>query len=249
MSLKSPPIILTERDRKLLHFLFENRGATLWEINNLIFHSKHRQNVSKRLKKLRDAKLIGMDTSMDLPGRYFYFIQSGGLKKCYPQSKTLKGLRLKSPDIEHDFTLMQVKNVLEKSRIIHYYYTENMMFLDSFQWQIGDIFKYDRSFRPDALFITVDDDGPIYNAVELEINQKGSKNYREKIQKYYFNRKISYVLLISSSRTIEKRIMQEEKSLYPTGNTKFFYGDLKSLLEKKLPFSFKSCNGVEYKFS
>ena len=248
MGNRSSKVVLTERDRKLLHFLFENRGSTLLDINSNIFHSKHRQNIFKRLKKLRDVKLIGMDTSMNLPSRYFYFIQSRGLKECYPKNKTLKGLRLKSPDVRHDFLLMKVRNVLEESQIIHHYYTENMMFLDSFQWQMGDVFKYDHSLRPDALFITVDDDGPIYNAVELEINQKGSKNYREKIQKYYFNRKISYVLLISSSRTIEKRIMQEEKSLHPTGNTKFFYGNLESLLEEKLPFVFKSCNGVEYKF-
>ena len=242
---KKSKVVLTERDRELLHFLFESRGSTLSDIHNRFFHSRHPKNVANRLRKLRDAKFIGMDTSMDLPSRYFYFIQSRGLKKCYPKAKTLKGLRLKSPDLRHDFLLTQIKDILQKSQIIHDYYTENMMFLESFQWQIGGIFKHDRSFRPDALFITVDDDGPIYNAVELEINQKGSKNYREKIQKYYFNRKISYVLMISGSRTIEKKIMEEEKSLHLTGNTKFFYGNLESLLEQKLPFTFKSCNGAK----
>ena len=103
------------------------------------------------------------------------------------------------------------------------------------------------SLRPDALFITGGDDGPLYNAVELELHQKGQQKYREKIQKYYFNRNISYVLFISSSQVIEKRMMKEEKFLYPTGNTKFFYGNLESLLEENLPFIFKSCNGVEYK--
>ena len=243
----SSKVVLMERDRELLLFLFENRGGTLSDIGKDIFQVKQRQTIQRRLKKLRDAKLIGMDTSMDLPGRYFYFVQPRGLRRCYPKSKTLKGLRLKSPDVEHDFLLIQVRNVFEESKIIHNYYTENMMFLDLFRWQIEDVLKYDRSLRPDALFITVDDDGPIYNAVELEINQKGQQSYRDKIQKYYFNRKISYVLLISSSRTIEKRIMKEEKFLYPTGNTKFFYGNLESFLEGKLPFVFKSCNGVEYK--
>ena len=144
MAKKSSRVILMERDRELLLFLFENRGGTLSDLGKDIFQVKQRQTIQRRLKKLRDAHFIGMDISMDLPGRYFYFIQPRGLKRCHPKSKTLKGLRLKSPDVRHDFLLIQVRNVLEKAKIIHTYYTENMMFLDSFRWQIEDVFKYDR---------------------------------------------------------------------------------------------------------
>ena len=199
--------------------------------------------------------ILSLKDSIKKPGeknhasKYFYFIRTEGLKICFPKSKTLKGIRLKSPNIRHDFFLTEVRNVLENANIIHDYFTENMLKLDSFQWQMGDIFRNDQSFLPDALFITKDSDGPIYNAIELELNQKGSKNYQEKIQKYYFNRKISYILMISGSQAIENRIMEEEKSLHPTGNTKFFYGNLQSLLNEKLPFTFRSCNDVEYKIS
>lgn len=240
-------IIMTPRDERLLHYLFENRGGTLSDINRDIFQNRSIPTVHKRLKKLREARLIEMTATIDLPERYFYFISPRGLKRCYPDSKNLGGVKLKSNNIRHDFLLSKVRNILEGSKFIHHYYTENMMSLDTFQWQIGDIFKYNRQqFRPDAIFITMSKDGPIYNAVELETSQKGSKRYNHKMKYYYFNREISYVILISPSKTIEKRIMMEEKKIRPKGNTKFFYGHLKSLLEKKMPFTFKNCNGAKY---
>ena len=248
MATKKSKILLTERDRRLLRLLFENRGATSSYIREHIFNNKSYPNVARRLKKLRNAKIIGMSMDMNLPSRYFYFIRPEGLKNLYPEGKSLKGLRLKSPNINHDFFLSEIRNILEQSHIIHNYYTENMLRMDNFNWNIGRIFKYDRFFLPDAIFITKGRNGHIYNAIELELNHKGVKRYRDKIQKYYFNRKISYVLLISSSPAVEKCIMDEEKRLYPSGNTKFFYGNLYSLLNKKLPFVFKSCNNIPYTF-
>ena len=51
--------------------------------------------------------------------------------------------------------------------------------------------------------MTMNSEGPVYNAIELEISHKGSKDYRDKIKKYYLNRKIHYVLIITSSKEIE----------------------------------------------
>ena len=237
---------LTERDLKVLRLLFENRVATNWDINQKFFNDQERRDVGKRLKRLRDINLIGMDTDLSLDRMYFYYLLPSGLKKCFPGGRGLDGLRLRSPYVAHDYMLSRVRNVLEQSRLIHDYYTENMLALDSYQSEIGHIFKFYDQFHPDVIFSMVGKKGKIYNALEVELHQKGQEDYRRNIQQYYFNEKISYVFFVSSSRAIENKVMAEEKRLYPRGNTKFYYGGLKTLLSKKLPFAVKNCRGKKF---
>ncbi|MCY4645015.1 MAG: replication-relaxation family protein [Bacteriovoracales bacterium] len=233
----SSRLFLTQRDKKIFQFLFEHRLATLKDIEERFFPAKNTRDVQKRLKKLREARLIGRDQSINLSCGFFYFLLPRGLKNLYPQGRFLEGIRLKGPNIEHDYTLIKVRKILEQARFIHRYYTENMTTSDLFFPESSDIFGDDRSFRPDAVFVTMNDKGPLFNALELEVQQKDKKRYREKIQKYYFNEKIDYVFLIFSSESIRKAVMNMEKFLYPKGNTKFLYGHLGNLLEKNFHLS------------
>ena len=146
---------MTERDLKILRLLFENRVATNWDINQKFFNAQERRDVGKRLKRLRDINLIGMDIDLGLDRRYFYYLLLGGLKKCFPGCKGMDGLRLKSPYVAHDYMLSRVRNVLEQSRFIHDYYTENMLALDLYQSEIGHIFKSYDQFYPDVIFSMV----------------------------------------------------------------------------------------------
>ena len=245
---KSKKIRLTDRDKKILHHLFENRMATNRDIETRFFRNGARRSVTRRLIKLRKAGLIDMDVNYDLKSCYFYFLQQAGFKKIYPEAKYLHGVKLKSPNVAHDFSLIQLKNLLEKAGIVQKYYTENMLMLDLIWPEIDNIFEYDQGFRPDALFIIESLDGEkFYNAVELELNKKSQMRYSDKIQRYYLNEKISFVLFISSHKSIEKKVMSEEKNLYPEGNHKFYYGNFHSLMEKKLPFIFRNSKGIEFK--
>ena len=240
-------ICLTKRDKDVLHYLFENRGATSLEIKNMFFSKISKRNALRRLKKLQDSKLIKMDTSIDLKCRYFYYITNDGLELCYPENISIKGMRLKSPNIEHDFTMSNIRNIFSSSRIIFNYYTENMLFLSYYQSQLGGVLNIEDSLIPDAIIETRDKDGPIYTAIELEISEKGPKIYKRKIQNYYFNSKIDYVIVITKSNTVQNIIMNEEKKLYPQKNKKLFYGRLSEFFERKLPFVFENSSGVEYK--
>ena len=91
-------------------------------------------------------------------------------------------------------------------------------------------------------------EGPLYNSIELELNRKRLNDYKNKINNYYLNRKISFVIVIYSSESIKNMIAKEEKRLYPDGIKKIYYGHLKHLLDKKLPFAFKNSDGFEYEF-
>ena len=243
---KAKKIRITERDKKILHLLFENRMATNWEIRNRFFNEKSRINVAKRLKKLRDAELIGMEKSVNLKRNTFYFIKPLGLKNIYPFVNFSHGIKLKSPNLVHDLTLVKLRNIFNNSEIIHKYYTENMLMLDLDQREIDNIFSYDERFRPDALFITRTNTGKIHNAIEVELSAKSAERYANKIQRYYLNEEISFVLFISNSHSIIKKVIAEEKMLYPEDNPKFYYGDLNFLFQKKLPFIFENFKGVEF---
>ncbi|MCY4644086.1 MAG: hypothetical protein OXB88_05655 [Bacteriovoracales bacterium] len=239
-------IVLTERDFKILHFLFENRSVERVDIENQFFGDRQKRNVTRRLKKLRDAKLIEMDKGIDFKSGYYYFLSLKGLKKIYPHGKALRGLKLKSADPGHDLTLLKIRNALEGLGIIHEYYSENMLMLDIIRDQVRHIFRYDDGFIPDALFLTQTKDREIYNAVELELNRKSISRYRDKIQRYYFNDKISYVLFISPSKSIKKIVMEEEKRLYSDKNSKFYYGNLKAFIQEKGPIVLESYDGVKF---
>lgn len=128
--------------------------GTNGDIRNRFFSSKARVNNAKRLRKLRNAKLIGMEKSVCLERNTFYFITLTELKTIYPEAKYFHGAKLKTPNINHGFKLTQLRNILNHSKIIKDYCTDNMLMLDIIQSEIDNIFKFDRGFRPDALFVT-----------------------------------------------------------------------------------------------
>ena len=134
---KNSKIILTPRDKKLLHYLFENRGATFHDIHNIFFLGRNRQTAHARVKNLGRHNFVKMDISMDIKGKYYYFITAKGLNICYPNAKSLKGIRLKSPNMAHDLYMTKIRDILQKSKFIHYY-TENMISLKSIQWKVDD---------------------------------------------------------------------------------------------------------------
>ena len=246
-TLKCPPIFLTNRDKQILNYMFESRIATTRVINEEFFKNKNRSNAQKRLRKLKGANLIEMATSMVLKERYYYYITQKGLKLCHPHAQTTNGVRFRPANIVHDFNLAKVRKVLRNSSYIREYYTENLLALDIFKSDMAQTLEGYQALRPDAIFTMVAKGKTIFNTVELEMSYKSSANYQDIIQKYYFNEKISYIFFISKSRSIIKKVIKEEKKLYPSGNTKFYYAELNPLLEKKLPYIFKSCNGNSFK--
>ena len=219
------------------------------DIKDEFFGKSTRRNTARRLAKLRRAGLLGMESSINLKKRIFYFITKEGLKTVYPQAVFFPGVKLKTPNPVHDHVLLQVRRIFGRSKIIHEYYTENMLAMDTVRDRNENIFCSDVDTIPDALFITRSDTKKFYNAVEVELQEKSKKRYGDKIQRYYYNKKIPYVIFISATKGIEKKVMAEEKRLHPEVSTKFYYGNLSSLRKQKLPFTLKSCHGIEFQLS
>ena len=237
----------TERDKEIFQFMFENRMATTMDIMHRFFNQNARRNVIRRLKKYKKAGLVGMDSSPDLKQIYFYFLKNAGIKKLYPEAEFLDGNRPKSSNHVHDSTLMEVRNIFSESRMTHEYYTENMLMAnDTLEYKPSNMFSGDDDVRLDAIFVMKADKRVMLNAVELELSEKSRNRYIDLIQRYYLNQKIPYVIFISATKNIEKKVMALENKLYPKGNTKFYYGNLKDFKKKKLPFIFKSCRGIPF---
>ena len=238
---------VTPRDYKVLKLLFENRLGTNSQISDKFYEGKNRRNSRRRLKMLTDKGLLLKAQDIYLNQKCFYHITSKGLNKIYPKQQN-RGLKLKSPNPMHDYGLTQLRDIFDCSKIIHEYYTENMLLMNSNLIFSDDIFKNRDDLRPDALFVTTSKGKKFYHAIELELNQKGHIYYQNKIREYHTNEKIYSVLFISNSETIEKKVMEVEKKLFPHGRTIFYYGCFQSLLEKKLPFRFLNCFGIEWSF-
>ena len=250
MSPKKIKIRLTDRDLEIFRFLFENRLATSADVAKELFKNESGRSARARLKKLIDCGYVSRGLTVDLEKIYFYFLTHKALKKIYPDNQFSEGMRLMSPNLLHDYTLLKVRNMFKKSQIIHSYYTENMIAVDVIQDEIGGIFNknYGQNFRPDAIFVTETETKKFHNAVELEMHSKSIQAYRDKIHSYYENKSINTVVFISRSESIQKKVMTEEKRLCPGENTKIFYCVLKRFLKSKPPFPLVNCSGREWNF-
>ena len=180
--------------------------------------------------------------------KYYYYPSRKTVQLLYPNSHLLSGFKFKSPCIKHDLELTKVIKVFKGSKVIFDLYTENELLVSSNQWLIDNLFSCPRSIRPDALFTTKSNGEAFYNAIELEMTQKGSQCYVSKVKRYYQNKKIRHVFFVSRNTTILSKVRDIENQLYPTGYTKFYYALLSDLVSQKLPFNFQDCRGNLIKF-
>ena len=177
-------VLLTPRDLALLESLYDNVVMTYSQVARAHFEGAQKPTVLNRLSKLKEAGLISREriprTKIGLDaqaiGVVFQITRLGinELKSRHPLKEFRSyPIRIHPFSLEHDLILADVMVAL-KTKWPGVTVTNGKHFLSTSQNQKG--------LEPDLIVTMPDGKGAI--AVELELNDKSEKRYREIVLRY-----------------------------------------------------------------
>ena len=230
---------LTQRDIKLLIFIFRFKAVTFKQIEQYFF-KRDISTVSKRLNKLRKNGFIKVIAKAHgLHGSLIFGLTKYGFKQLisvYPNLCLVE--RYKSNSVFHDLTLVDIENLLASKSNIERYWTENVI-QSSKMFAEDDSLSFFRDFRFDACikFKSETNDRFIFG-VEFESSQKGSLNYKSKLAQIYNQIRPQAVLYICKGYHIERAIKKAESEIATNQPKKLYFIQYDELTkgEKTLTF-------------
>ncbi len=182
----SRKVLITRRDRDLLKYIYLGKIATRQQIHRDIFNKAGLRTMQLRLQLLSNHGLIERRSFMKSNKAHYYYAVT---KQSLPYvAQELGGLEIvrseKSENIQHDITLVDIRNiVLSKSQVVGYY-PENLL-------QTCEVFQNDPKFKA---FVNINSDaalelnstnGKFLMALEYEASGQSAARYREKLASYY----------------------------------------------------------------
>lgn len=234
MILSKDNFITSRRDFECLRYLHAVKVATAKQIHKAIF-KKDYSNFYKKLKKYEQLCLIrkiagGKDFDASCP----YVLSEQGLNTVRSNlSLTIAHNRFKSNSIHHDLFLVEIKRILEAKKMITGYYTEN-------QIQTYTDFNHDEKLIPfktlccDAMFTLQNNKQSQINvALEFELSDKSSIEYKKKISNYYLEDFIHIVFYVCEGNKVENKIRQLNQEICNSNTSKIFIIQYSELIKEK----------------
>jgi hypothetical protein len=210
------PIIIQERDLKILKYVFENRVANAEQIKRLAFANTCKTAFYRRLVNLSNAGYINRNGIIGENKRLYWNVT--------PTSKGLEALGnvwpfamdkplFKSESPAHDVRLGEIRYKLEKLIGFESFYPENLLqssreFANHYLYE--DLVKRE----PDgALNILVPNGGSKLFAVELELSNKSLDRYEKKLSDYYKTNGIDGVIYICPMQWLIDKIAKVDAKI------------------------------------
>ena len=220
---------LTERDRVLFNYLFITKGATRLQIHRDIFVDLSRVIVHRRLEKLYKHRYIKKFPTFFEGAKTAYHLEPKGLSYCDFSGVEPQRVQLKSSCPDHDFSLIEIRNVIFRAEGLVHYLTEN-------QLQSGLLGSYSFNYGPfidrfsDAFLRIKLGRGEFSGAIEFEKSIKSNDRYIDLFLRYYMSKKIEFVLYVVCSPQLIPMIWSIDNQVRRQKRSKIFtvtYDDLK----------------------
>lgn len=236
-------ILITQRDVQFFEYLHACKVATTKQINRDIFKTSH-ATCYQRLKKYQEKKFLKIvPTNRSLDQSFAYEVTNKGEKIVKANFRDLiSGERFRSNSVAHDLTLVDIRNILMKKKVVKEYYTDN-------QIQTYKDFRSEQHLIPaqelqlDALMkLKRGDLNPIWLGLEFESSAKAICRYQDKIRRYYYSGP-HFLLYICEDRSLENKVKKVESIYIKEKAPKIFYLTLKELLESKESVTFTRQDG------
>lgn len=223
-----PGLHITERDEKLLQYLYENKVATRVQIaRDLEWHGCAKY-LHKRLAKLIQYRLVSGRYSPETGHTLIYSLGDEGFKRFIDPDKQLRK-EFQSQSVEHDLALNDCRAILESTREINQYHTENILKGHGRRLFDADYFPFLEA-HPDAIVeVIFPSGGRSILTLEYESSRKYQNRYEKLFRSYYSKSEIPGVLYICKTQELMKRIQTEEKKTYENIKYKFFYTTFEDL--------------------
>ncbi len=204
---RTGPVQITERDRKVMKFAFEQRAISYDQIRCRLFESTKRPTVQYRLGRLvRDGYLskIGIPSGGSL--ELIYGLTEKGfnvVRKDYRFEITQA--YFKSDSYLHDVALTDIRTRLEKSAMFEDYISENMLQACG---ELTTSLEYGPfgTVNSDAVLVLRGQEKSFRLALEFEASEKSGVRYGKKLTEYYFSHDIVAALYVCGDARIEKSI-------------------------------------------
>ncbi len=205
-------VILTERDIKILQFIFEHKVVSRDQINIYFFDGASKSTVNGRLKKIFELGLIQrMLIEQGKRVIYTYSLTPNGFNKVKPLiAYGTQGKVTKSYAPLHDMILVDIRKAFEFKDSVKNYCTENI--LQSCP-KIADEYQGFVNLKSDGVVCVETKVGILNLAVEFDSCVKSKKRYHKKIDAYYWESKVHGVLYICATSYVLNALHKVEREV------------------------------------
>ena len=237
--------VVTQRDRKLFEYLFENKVSTCAAIQQDIFNNVSIQKIYRRMGKLERSNFIKKDCfSLNEQRVHIYNITDNAYKKYVVSDMAdVRRKQLNSDSIEHDLTLLDIRRRILRCTGIVNYYSENSL-QSSHRYYNSHIFRGYVLLRSDAVIELLDENKNTgYIPLEYEASQKESTRYEKKINDYYMGSDTAVVLWICRNTKIQNSLIEARKALNTNEESKMYFSLLENVINNKDKIIFKNMEG------
>ena len=211
---------------ELFHYLHLNKVASSFQIARDIYKDMAHQSIYRRLNKLIAKQLVISNGCKELRNRMIYSLSPRAFDEYIcTEDQTLRK-ELKSANVMHDLTLVDIAYHFKKYSSVKNYCTENFIMIDNESCDLDSF----RNVRSDAIVEIEFPNGTHQLAVEYEASRKYVHRYQSFFEKYYQDANISGVLFIAKDYRILREVSAIERKHFSKCDEKFFYILLDDLL-------------------
>jgi len=236
-------IILTDRDKRIFCYLFEQKVAYFEEIRDRFFDNLHISTCFLRLQKLSNYEFIEK-IAISQGGKlktYFTLTKLGLKEVCDFYDINKSSIRLKTDSLEHDLKLSYLRNKLESCKKIKSYYSENYLHGCSLAEDYERLSPI-RDINADAALHINGKSGDFLVSFEYERTLKNPSRYNKKLTDYYFNNSITAVFYLCESEVIERSIRKADRIASKGFSPKVFTFTTEKMKKANGNFSFSNQN-------
>ena len=232
---------ITKRDLSLFQYLYENKIATIRQMERDIFTTGKRAVVTRRINKLIRAKLIkSVSLDGDLRLRRGYSLTELAFNRHVQNIyRKVERRQFGSNTPFHDLTLADIRYFLEKKKNVKNYITENILQSGS-EYLDGRNVERFREHYPDAVLEVRAGEKWYFLCLEYEASGKSKERYEDFLNDYYYDKRVGGVLFITGKNAISEKLRRIEKEKFSLMTPKIYHCTLDEVLSGKNRLDFVS---------
>ncbi len=242
--------VITQRDLKVLQFLFEHKFVSRDQIRSYFFTGTHRSIVNDRLKKILDFGLVRRTPiEKDQKIIYGYRLTLEGLNRVKTFMPYIThGKVNKSYAYLHDMALVDIRKAFENRHSVKSYYTENVLQSCS---EFQEEYQAFLDLNSDGMTLVETKIGTLKLAIEFDSSTKSKERYRKKVDAYYWEQKVHGVLYICKNSYILNVLhkIDQEISQKHQCSSKMYFALLNDITTDKEELIFRDINSYVFKIS
>lgn len=214
---------LSDRDLKILQYVFEQRAVAHFQIERKFFANFHRSVCHERMSKLVKFGLLQKAvTHTDKGWILYYGSTEKGLKYVVTNSsRDITDPDFKSDSVNHDIGLVDVRERLSKSKLLAEYLSESVL-QSCKSLRESEDFRSFVNINSDAALVINGKNSRYTVALEYEISDKAESRYSKKILEYHLASRVEVVLYVCRNAKIENLIRKVDSDISANYKEKVF---------------------------